>query len=38
MLVPYCGWKEGGLGLKGEKCGQKDFSVAKPEGTGGGVG
>lgn len=33
-----CGWKEGGLGLKGEKCGQKDFSMAEPEGMGRGAG
>ena len=37
-LVLDCGWKDSGLGLKGEKCGQKDFSVAEPEGVGRGVG
>lgn len=37
-LVPDHGWKEGGLGLEGNICGHQDFSVAEPEGMGGGVG
>lgn len=36
-MVLDCGWKEGGLGLKGEKGGQKGFCVVKSVGTGGGV-